>query len=417
MVPAFGLFVLLLPPLIVGAGDFDLHRGIGSTDHWLHASNDSATRSGLIISRFLPDGEFERVSTWPGFCAKETSIDWGDIDVTLREVWIKNEGRKLQLIYEGGILSDCFDVEADQDADDDRECSGSSRPEIEDEDEDEEEKGDEAVFQVTEKNIADWFVSAEDLRRQCFRVRTRTRNQVMARHGQSIRVRRGMFQALMMAPGTKWCGPTQLASRYNELGAFDQLDRCCRRHDHCHRAIPPMTQRYDYYNSMPFTLSHCGCDQRRYDDGDESNRRRRRRRGRHRGKRDLLIIPGTQWCGRGHRATKYTNLGGFGSADACCRRHDTTCPFFIPAFQTKYDLFNWGISTLMHCACDERFRTCLKMAGTSSANFVGKLFFNVVQTKCFVLKPQKACQRRSWWGKCEAYEYRKQAHLRDNVPY
>ncbi|XP_076666196.1 uncharacterized protein LOC143367850 isoform X2 [Andrena cerasifolii] len=144
---------------------------------------------------------------------------------------------------------------------------------------------------------------------------------------------------------------------------------------------------------------------------------RKQRRGRSRSRRDLLMIPGTQWCGRGHRATKYTNLGGFGSADACCRRHDTACPFFIPVFETRYGLFNWGISSMMHCACDERFRTCLKMAGTASANFIGKIFFDVLRTKCFVLKPQKVCAKWSWMGKCQRHEYRKQAHVRDNVPY
>ncbi|XP_071446172.1 uncharacterized protein GIIIspla2 isoform X3 [Hetaerina americana] len=64
-----------------------------------------------------------------------------------------------------------------------------------------------------------------------------------------------------------------------------------------------------------------------------------------------------------------------------------------------------------------RFRTCLKMAGTGTANLVGRLFFNVVQTKCFVLKPEKTCVRRSWWGKCTKKVIRKQAHLRDNLPY
>jgi Phospholipase A2 len=34
---------------------------------------------------------------------------------------------------------------------------------------------------------------------------------------------------------------------------------------------------------------------------------------------------------------------------------------------------------------NRRFRTCLKMASSSDANMVGKLFFNIVQIKCFVL--------------------------------
>ncbi|KPJ20185.1 hypothetical protein RR48_02443 [Papilio machaon] len=48
---------------------------------------------------------------------------------------------------------------------------------------------------------------------------------------------------------------------------------------------------------------------------------------------------------------------------------------------------------------------------------VGKLFFNVVQTKCFILKPVKMCTQRSWWGKCLRKGYQKQAFLRDNLPY
>ncbi|KAF4529418.1 hypothetical protein B566_EDAN003512 [Ephemera danica] len=64
-----------------------------------------------------------------------------------------------------------------------------------------------------------------------------------------------------------------------------------------------------------------------------------------------------------------------------------------------------------------RFRTCLKMAGTGASNLVGKLFFNVVQTKCFVLKNEKVCKKHSWWGKCTKHERRKQAYLRDNLSY
>jgi hypothetical protein len=84
-----------------------------------------------------------------------------------------------------------------------------------------------------------------------------------------------------------------------------------------------------------------------------------------------------------------------------------TCAWCIDMYEC---LILWHVSVC-------RFRTCLKMAGTGPANLIGKLFFNIVQTKCFVLKPQKLCVKRSWWGKCLKYEYRKQAHLRDNIPY
>ncbi|XP_018568846.1 uncharacterized protein LOC108909097 isoform X1 [Anoplophora glabripennis] len=132
---------------------------------------------------------------------------------------------------------------------------------------------------------------------------------------------------------------------------------------------------------------------------------------------DLFRVPGTKWCGKGYSADKYTRLGGFSRTDRCCRKHDLSCPFWIGGFETKYGLFNWRVNTLMHCNCDERFRACLKMVRTSDANLVGKLFFNVVQTKCFVLKPKRKCVRSAWWGKCEKHKIVKQAVLRDNLPF
>ncbi|XP_068085639.1 uncharacterized protein GIIIspla2 isoform X3 [Anabrus simplex] len=135
-----------------------------------------------------------------------------------------------------------------------------------------------------------------------------------------------------------------------------------------------------------------------------------------RGVSDMFIAPGTKWCGPHQLAKRYAELGPVTVLDRCCRRHDH-CRFSIPGFSTKYGLFNYRPFTVSHCSCDASFRTCLKMTGTGAANLVGKLFFNVVQTSCFVLKPQKVCLKTSWWGKCQKFGYRKQAHLRNNVPY
>ncbi|KAL0852850.1 hypothetical protein ABMA27_012648 [Loxostege sticticalis] len=132
---------------------------------------------------------------------------------------------------------------------------------------------------------------------------------------------------------------------------------------------------------------------------------------------ELLRVPGTKWCGKGFSATRYSQLGGYTRTDRCCRVHDLRCPFWIGGMEKKYGLYNWRVNTLMHCRCDERFRACLKLADTSVSNMVGKLFFNVVQTKCFVLKPVKICTQRSWWGRCLRRGYTKQAFLRDNLPY
>lgn len=71
----------------------------------------------------------------------------------------------------------------------------------------------------------------------------------------------------------------------------------------------------------------------------------------------------------------------------------------------------------MFCHSVFRFRSCLKMADTDAANFVGKLFFNMIQSKCFILKPESVCVQKTWWGECTKYEYTKTAILKDNQPY
>lgn len=131
---------------------------------------------------------------------------------------------------------------------------------------------------------------------------------------------------------------------------------------------------------------------------------------------DWFLSPNTKWCGKGHSAERYHQLGGASRADMCCRQHDY-CKLNIPGMTTKWDMFNYRPYTISHCSCDQRFRTCLKMADSSDANMVGKLFFNIVQSKCFVLKPETVCTKTSWWGKCEKKVRRKRAHIRDNRKY
>ncbi|XP_035228922.1 uncharacterized protein LOC118201019 [Stegodyphus dumicola] len=133
-------------------------------------------------------------------------------------------------------------------------------------------------------------------------------------------------------------------------------------------------------------------------------------------KRELFLYPGTNWCGSGSNARKFNELGYNAAADRCCRDHDH-CPYTIEGFTRKFNFFNFRFHTISHCDCDERFRACLKLSSTAAGNMVGKLFFNVVQTKCFLFKYVKKCAKRSWWGKCLKYEKEKAAVLRDALKY
>lgn len=61
-------------------------------------------------------------------------------------------------------------------------------------------------------------------------------------------------------PGTRWCGPGNTASSYEELGQFEDTDRCCRDHDHCDNIAAGETK-YNLTNNDLFTRLHCRCDQ------------------------------------------------------------------------------------------------------------------------------------------------------------
>lgn len=64
-----------------------------------------------------------------------------------------------------------------------------------------------------------------------------------------------------------------------------------------------------------------------------------------------------------------------------------------------------------------RFRKCLKLANTPTANMIGKLFFNIGKTRCFRFKREKACKKRSWWGSCLRKGKIRKAYFKNNAPF
>ncbi len=151
-------------------------------------------------------------------------------------------------------------------------------------------------------------------------------------------------------------------------------------------------------------------------------------------------MPGTNFCGSGYSAEKFSSLGAFGAADKCCRQHDLGCPAYITPLTAKYGLYNWRMYTVMHCSCDarygteytrilaymhtqvvthclRRFRSCLKMASSRTADMVGRMFFNMVQIPCFTFEEADVCTLWTWWGRCKKKERQTTAVLRTAVPY
>jgi len=90
-----------------------------------------------------------------------------------------------------------------------------------------------------------------------------------------------------------------------------------------------------------------------------------------------MIVPGTLWCGAGQIADQYSNLGPDYQLDRCCRQHD-----FCPLDVMRFTLQNPTPYTQVACLCDEILYKCLKKLGSTSANDVGKVFFNIIQMRC-----------------------------------
>lgn len=132
---------------------------------------------------------------------------------------------------------------------------------------------------------------------------------------------------------------------------------------------------------------------------------------------DLIRMAGTRWCGQGWRADSAKAMGGYSGADRCCRHHDLGCPDSIDPGESKYGLVNRRISTLMHCSCDERFRSCLRMTRTQAADIVGNIFFNTLHTPCFTVRKTRVCSITNWWGHCLRYSEEDTAVWRKPVPY
>ncbi|XP_037814892.1 phospholipase A2 [Lucilia sericata] len=64
------------------------------------------------------------------------------------------------------------------------------------------------------------------------------------------------------APGTKWCGPGNTSSSYNDLGTQRETDMCCRDHDHCDDILEARSTFRGLNNSDWFPILKCSCEQK-----------------------------------------------------------------------------------------------------------------------------------------------------------
>ncbi|KAH0560862.1 hypothetical protein KQX54_009483 [Cotesia glomerata] len=71
----------------------------------------------------------------------------------------------------------------------------------------------------------------------------------------------GVTDRLFIFPGTKWCGPGNVAQDNYDLGSDKQVDMCCRDHDLCEPKIRSGETKYGIVNHGRTPLLSCTCDE------------------------------------------------------------------------------------------------------------------------------------------------------------
>ncbi|KAM7343693.1 phospholipase A2-like [Cochliomyia hominivorax] len=64
----------------------------------------------------------------------------------------------------------------------------------------------------------------------------------------------------LTVPGTKWCGPGNTASSYEDLGTHRETDMCCRDHDHCEVILSGGSSLHGLSNNGLFPILECSCE-------------------------------------------------------------------------------------------------------------------------------------------------------------
>lgn len=362
------------------------HRHHPST----HQQQQQPQKDNFILIDYLSDGERERRISWNGLAGKETSI--GDVSKSL-SLWQLSDGKSfIQMIYTSdGQLMDCEYIRQ-------KKMIRSFLTRFYNEIEQARARNFTSPLMVPKKHhslvsdhdfrefIENGIVTSEMEELQ-YNVQEFANGQSFAADGDAFGLRNLTYIPIVSEDDI----PNDLQKQLNYRRLKHQCD-----------------QRHVQMRDLAHGLQ--SSDPQEQQTAGETLQRHKRAIA------DWFLSPNTKWCGRGHSAERYHQLGGASRADMCCRQHDY-CKLNIPGMTTKWDLFNYRPYTISHCSCDQRFRTCLKMSDSSDANMVGKLFFNIVQSKCFVLKPETVCSKSSWWGKCEKKTRRKRAHIRDNRKY
>ncbi|KAG5684120.1 putative Phospholipase A2 phospholipin [Polypedilum vanderplanki] len=332
-------------------------------------------KDNFLIIDHLNDNERETRLKWKNLMGKETTLDMDNNErfvnssLKLTSLWQLTDGKDFaQLIFNGNSLIDCENID----------------------------NGNDIIGDFVSKFIEEYqFIRHEKL----------SSTKHAKKHHQYQQNANLNEEVLKMKSNVKFIQLKKLQDIPEHLLRLMNLKKLKKQCNRLHKKIKQKLQQQHHHHTVD-------------EEEDEEDFNAKNENMIHRTKRQTdswFLAPNSKWCGSGSSANGYKELGP-SKADTCCRRHDI-CKVNIPPLEKRYNLFNIRPFTISACRCDRRFRTCLKIADSNDSHLVGKLFFNIIQTKCFVLKSVQECILYSWWGKCLKFKTKKQAYLRDNPKY
>ena len=117
--------------------------------------------------------------------------------------------------------------------------------------------------------------------------------------------------------------------------------------------------------------------------------------------------------GNGYENTKFcTRFGSnynpkFNEAenpeDECCKMNQQ-CDYNLPFGNYRHGYLNVYPYNMNDCECTKKFKQCLLDLDTDLAKELHRLYFSVMNLKCFTFVPRKICvQYSKWFDSCEDY--------------
>lgn len=112
-------------------------------------------------------------------------------------------------------------------------------------------------------------------------------------------------------------------------------------------------------------------------------------------------MPGTKYCTRFGATYNPRFIDGNNAEDNCCKILKG-CNHSIPYMHYRHGYFNANLYDITECQCLDEFKICLQNVDTDLSHEIQRLFFELLDMKCYQHVSHETCQKYSkWFETCE----------------